>query len=61
MSEWGTLSTLSTPDLLRYVDRSHPEVAELAGRLELFQRTLDLDLHTAPYDLVQQLREVAGL
>ncbi len=55
------LHALSTTELLRHVDRSHPEVRELASRLELMVRGLENDLHTQPYDLVQQLREVAGL
>ena len=51
------LSTLSDTELLRYVDRSHPQVAELARRLELLHAVATSD----DGDVRERLREVAGL
>ena len=57
MAQWGELSTLSDTELLRYVDRSNPQVAELARRLEL----LRVVAASGDEDVLERLREVAGL
>ena len=61
MAQWGELSTLSDTELLRYVDRSNPQVAELARRYEALARGISEQVIPEIDDLVQQLREVAGL
>jgi len=61
-----TLQSLTTKELLRVVDRSHPEVQELAKRLEyIVLESQDLDLEFLDdIDEVQEIPErlrMAGL
>lgn len=55
------LTELNTPELLRVVDRSNPEVRELARRMEESTRYLEKSYNYHPYDLVDNLRRIAGL